>query len=63
MAGKRAAMICPKCKAKMKRLYTKANNKFVGIANGCHICGNFIWDHEVSAFDKAWQVLLRGNEE
>ena len=44
----------------MKRMYGKVNGKFTGIANGCPQCGRVVWDGQMTAFDKAWQHILRG---
>lgn len=62
MSPRPDARICEKCKSKMKRLYTKLDGKYAGIANGCVRCGHFVWDGQETAFDKAWQVILRGGQ-
>jgi len=42
--GKKTAILCPKCKRKMKRVYEKMKNKFTGIGNRCRDCNRILID-------------------
>lgn len=61
--GKKRAVICPRCKVGMKRIYVKIRGSPKGIANGCLKCGGVVWDNRNFIDTHAELVLkIKGEE-